>query len=223
MNPLKSSAATIAIVCARLRAEWPLMLVLCAASFILGCEQGNSLSAQGDFCGADVTPRLIWLMHPMFFVTALGIVGGFCNHDVGVVSELQLLEESAPLYGRQLARARAVVPCIIVACATLTYWCAASLEGSTPPPYFAVLVLSGATCTVLIALSASIRTGWPRLLYVALAFGNAFIALQIAGNFPCFSPLAVIGELAFCVLVGFVALRAYGETLARYDPVPTRS
>lgn len=199
------------------------MVVLFVASFIVGCEQGKSLTPHGDLCGADVVPRLIWLMQPMFFVTALGIVAAFCNHDVAVVSELQLLEESAPLYGRQLARARAVVPCMIVACATLTYWFGASWKGSTPPPYFGALVLSGGICTVLIALSASLRTGWPRLLYVTLAFGSAFIAVQLAGNFPCFSPLAVIGEIAFCVLVGFVALRAYGETLARYDPIPPKS
>lgn len=160
-------------------------------------------------------------MHSFFFVTALGVISAFCSHNVAVISKLELLEQSAPLYGRQLARARAVVPCISVACETLLYWWGAGSEGVVPPAYFGVLVGSIALCTVLIALSASLRTGWPRLLYVILTFSTAFIAAELAGNFPCFNPLAIVGEIAFCSLVGFIALRAYGETLARYDYVGT--
>jgi len=218
---LNSSAATLAIVSSRLQAQLPLLAVLATASFVLGLEHAHSLSAQGDFCKADSTGRLMWLMYPIFLITAIGIVGAFCNQDVGVVRGLQTLEQSAPLYGRQLARARAVVPCIIVACATLTYWCGASANGAVLPVYFAALVVSTVLSTVLIALSAGLRTGWPRLLYVLLAFGSAFIALQLGASFPCYSALAVICEIAFCSLVGFVALRAYGEALARYDPVGT--
>ncbi len=223
MEALSSSAATLAIISARFRAQWRLIVILSTVSFLLGCAEANSLATHGHLCGPATHDRLIWLMHSTFLLTALGIIAAFCNHNVAAISELEFLEQSAPLYGRQLARARALVPCIIVCCDTLTYL-AATTKGVVPPAYFGALVGSTAVCTVLIALSASLRTGWPRILYVALALCSAFIAAELAGNFPCFSPIAITCEIAFCSLVGFVALRAYGEALARYDPVsaPTR-
>ena len=68
-------------------------------------------------------------------------------------------------------------------------------------------------CT-LTALSATTRRGATRALYVLLAcavMGGAYALAVIADNF--------LAELAFCVIVAFFALRQYGETLARFDPI----
>jgi hypothetical protein len=83
-----------------------------------------------------------------------------------------------PLFGRQLARAHAIV-------------------------------------AVLVALSSVFRDGLRAALYVGIAIGAvATIALS-----------ALVPEhgleiaLTLAVVEGFFALRAFGETLARYDPV----
>jgi hypothetical protein len=66
----------------------------------------------------------------------------------------------------------------------------------------------------LTALSATLRSGSARWLYVAAAIAvsaAAFFLAAIAGS--------TIGELAFAAVVSFVALRQYGEALARHDPI----
>ena len=77
-----------------------------------------------------------------------------------------------------------------------------------------LLVPPAAIACALTALSATIRRGATRVLYVLLAFatsGGAYALAVVAHSFA--------GELAFCVVVAFLALRQYGETLARFDPI----
>lgn len=66
----------------------------------------------------------------------------------------------------------------------------------------------------LTALSATTRRGATRALYVLLAFatsGGAYALAVVAHNYAA--------ELGFCAIVAFLALRQYGETLARFDPI----
>ncbi len=205
----------------RLRVQWLLVVILCAVSWLLGLEQSTLVTAFPDFCRAEMSIKFIPLALPILFCTAIGMIAAFCNRNVAALSDLQLLEQSAPLYGRQLARATALVPCLIAALASIAYGLAAraSSGAGVLPGYFLLLFISVTICTTLITLSAGLRSGWQKLLYVWLAFGAAFIGIELAAGFPCYSPLGFICEVSFCGLVGFVALRAYGETLARYDPI----
>ena len=67
----------------------------------------------------------------------------------------------------------------------------------------------------MVAMCATLREGAPRAFYVALACATSAGAALIAG--VAASPA---GELAYCALTSFLALRQYGEALARFDPVP---
>jgi len=65
----------------------------------------------------------------------------------------------------------------------------------------------------LVALCAGVRTGAPRIVYLIMAC--AVPALAFALTFAS----AALLPLAMCALIGFIALRQYGEALARYDPI----
>jgi hypothetical protein len=74
-------------------------------------------------------------------------------------------------------------------------------------------VLAAVIASTLIALSATIRRGYARALYVLLAAAASGAAYALAVG-----ARSIPGELAFCAIVSFFALRQYGEALARYDP-----
>ena len=121
------------------------------------------------------------------------------------------LLQSAPLYGRELARATALVPCIIVLCACFSYWAVDSWYANPPIAY--VALSSTAVCAAtLTALCGTLRTGAARTLYVAAACAIALAAFAFASS-------AAVIAIAGCAGAGFVALRQYGEALARYDPI----
>lgn len=123
---------------------------------------------------------------------------------------------TVPLYGRQLARAHAVPPALLALSIPLGYAAGAALRGHPIDlERFACAVLV-ALVTTLVALSAAFRDGRARLLYAALALAVG-IGLALLGNIP-YGAFRVTFALA--VLVGYVAIRAFGETLARYDPLP---
>jgi hypothetical protein len=192
------SAATIAIVSARLRKEARLMLVMAAAcAFAAYLQRYDDAFAQFAGC--------------LVFGSLAGITVGILQRGGGRFRELELCEQSAPLYGRELARATALVPCIVVTAALTSYWIVAAVY-SHPSPLYAALSLPALYAVTLIALCAGVRTGAPRVLYVAIACAVAVVAFVLASNW------ALAGAIA-CVLAGFIALRQYGEALARYDPV----
>jgi hypothetical protein len=118
------------------------------------------------------------------------------------------------LYGRELARAKAVAPCAVAVLASLAYWGSQSLAGFPASPLSFALALAAVIATTLVALSATLRGGSARLLYLAFACATSSVAFVLA-----FYAHAAIAEVAFCVLVSAIALRQYGEALARYDPV----
>jgi hypothetical protein len=129
---------------------------------------------------------------------------------------------AAPLYGRELARAHAILPCVyalafvvgIVAglgLDSVVFWRAAPAVAA---PLVAALAL-GQPVAALISLSACLRRGWDRALYIGLAVA-AGAAIELVGVLG--GPVALAGDLLAAFVIGFAALRAFGETLARYDP-----
>ena len=132
----------------------------------------------------------------------------------GLYQHLDRCEQSAPLFGRELARAKALVPCVAAALAALAYASAQALRDAPAVPPTLLIAIAAVAAGTLTALSATIRRGAARVLYVALAAassGAAYALVAVARSIP--------GELAFCAVISFLALRQYGEALARYDPI----
>ena len=65
----------------------------------------------------------------------------------------------------------------------------------------------------MVSLCAGVRSGAPRLLYVAMACAVPAIAFALT------LAASIAIPLALCAAIGFIALRQYGEALARYDPL----
>ncbi len=125
---------------------------------------------------------------------------------------------SLPLYGRQLARSLAVAPALIALAAPLGFLCGLAARHRAAPPEWWVIVLAANAVAGLIALGAVFRDGALAWLYRALAVAAAAaIAAPYAGHVVH----ALALSLLLALLFGFAALRAFGETLARYDPLPT--
>jgi hypothetical protein len=147
----------------------------------------------------------------LVFATLIGIAMSLLQRGAGRLRQLELCEQSAPLYGRELARATALVPCIVVTAALSAYWIVASVY-TRPDAVAVALSACSAYAATLIAMSATVRTGLARVVYVALACGVPAIAFTL-------TRWSTALPLIFAIAVGFVALRQYGELLARYDPV----
>jgi hypothetical protein len=187
--------AFFAIVDARLRGEHRTLVYACGAAAVVGFVAPNGLAG------------------PVFFCSFLGIVIAL-TQSPGRYPHLDLCEQSAPLYGRELARAKALVPCIVATAATAAYCLAAEAAGQRGLAAAFAIAFAAVIPSTLTALSATIRTGTAQLLYVVMAGAVgaiAFALVVVAGSIP--------GELGFAALVSFFALRQYGEALARYDPV----
>jgi hypothetical protein len=218
---------------ARLRSERRAITVVCAASVVAGIIQPHVIPTNlRDPFAAEVATRAAWIAGPVFFGSFLGILMAIVQRGAGRLRELELCEQSAPLYGRQLARATAIVPCIVATAAAFAYWVAQFVTGLAAPPAFFILALAAVNASTLVALSATLRRGFSRYLYVTLAGFVAAISFLLAvyADTVPFRPsvgsphypdvLGIAFELIFCASIGFVALRQYGEALARYDPVP---
>lgn len=190
-------AATFAIVGTRLRKELRILAFTTSACALFAALQPRDAAAQ--FAGA------------LFFGTLIGIAVALLQRGDGRFRELELCEQSAPLYGRELARATAFVPCTIVTAALAAYWIAGALL--SPPAVAPVLItIAAANAATLIALSTTLRRGAARFLYIG--FACAASALVFAAR-----DTSAILSLAICLVAGFLALRQYGEALARYDPI----
>jgi hypothetical protein len=196
---MKRGAATIAIVTTRLGKERRVLLLSVAACALLAYLQ--------RYDNADVR-----LAGCLVFGALAGIAVALLQRGAGRFRELELCEQSAPLYGRELARATAVVPCIVVTIALAAYW---SISAAYARPDAATIATAAfaAYAGTLVALCAGVRTGAARVLYVAMACAVPAVAFALTLAGSAFVPMAV------CALAGFVALRQYGEALARYDPV----
>ncbi len=210
-----------AIVGSRLHGERRTTAFACATAAIVGFIQPHGVSPIADPLTADVATRSVWLAGPVFFCSAIGIALALAQGP-GRHAYLDIAERSAPLFGRELARAKALAPAIAATLAALVYWCAQFLSGFAAPPTFFILALASVLASTLVALNATLRSGAQRLLYVALAFAASAVAYMFAVYADAIftragDAIGVATELAFCAIAGFVALRQYGEALARSD------
>ena len=185
--------------------------------------QPHGIAAITDPLGADLATRSVWLAGPMFFCSTIGLavalLQGPGRHPV-----LDASEQSAPLFGRELARAKALVPAVVTTIAAIAYWLAQFLSGFAAPPAFFAMALACVLATSMVALNATLRENAARWLYVALACATAASAYTLAVYGDALfhqhgDAIGVGSELTFCAIVGFAALRQYGEALARYDPI----
>ena len=127
---------------------------------------------------------------------------------------------AAPLYGRQLARAHALVALAgafaLPLGATLGWAVRGGRRAELAPGGFAPALFFAAALAAIVALSATPRAGRARAGYAlfALAAGATTLAPYFIGVRD-----AGFASLALALIAGFFGLRAFGETLARYDPV----
>jgi hypothetical protein len=158
-----------------------------------------------------VQPR--GLAAPAFFCSLAGIVAAL-QQGPGRFPHVDLCEQSAPLFGRELARAKALVSCSIAVIAAAAYCATASLAGWREIPFVFAGTLAAAIPSTLTALCATLRAGAPRRLYLAMAAGTSAIVVVtiVWARQPWIAA-------AFAAVAAFLALRQYGEALARYDPV----
>lgn len=190
-----TARALFGVLQARLYAQRRVVLSTCAGALVAGLIAPASLAG------------------PVLFCSLLGIVLAL-SQSPGVHPHLDRCEQSAPLFGRELARGKALVPCIAAALTVLVYMTGQLLGGAPIPPLTLLIALGSTVAGTLVALSATMRRGVLRALYVLLAAATSLVAfalVEVGRSVP--------GALAFCAIVAFLALRQYGETLARYDPI----
>ncbi len=132
----------------------------------------------------------------------------------GRMRELELCEQSAPLYARELARAIVLVPCIGVTTALTAYWVVTAVSsGSSDLAALPIILSVACACAVsIVALCATVRAGLWQWLYILMA--GALAAIIVALEFPQ-PPAAFL----FCAIAGFIGLRQYGEALSRWAPI----
>jgi len=190
-----NARALRAVVSARLRADVRALVFVCVAAAVVGALRPTGLGG------------------PIAFGTVVAI-GAALMQIPGRVRYLDVCERGAPLFGRELARAKAAAPCTTALLAVAAYCFAAEAAGMRGAAVVFVATAAAVVPAALTALSATLRSGSARWLYVAAAIAvsaAAFFLAAIAGS--------TIGELAFAAVVSFVALRQYGEALARHDPI----
>jgi hypothetical protein len=198
----------------------------------LGCQLGPWIAGlAGAVFGAVVLPGLGVASGPlqeaalsaMVLVAVGGCVAlGFRRSQTVELTSLRYF--AAPLYGRELARAHALVPCLRALAFPLGLAAGLSVAALLQRPVqsdwaslLAALAL-GQPVAAAIALSGCLRQGRPRALYAVLAVvaGTSIEWIGIFGG-----PLGLPGAALAAAAIGFAGLRAFGETLARYDPVWT--
>ncbi len=152
-------------------------------------------------------------------VTAIGsaLAIAFASSPSAALAVRSLFLFSAPLYGRELARALALAPCAVAALFPLAAWAGFSLLRQSHISVWLTPLLAVVLAT-LIALSATLRDRWRAALYRTLALSAAatlaITSLALHGSHRATATLALL-----TIIAGFFALRAFGETLARYDPL----
>jgi hypothetical protein len=203
----------LAVIGARIRADRRLILHTSIAAIVAGFIQPHGIEAITDPYIKSVAIRSVWIAGPIFFCGLLGIVAAWMQGP-GRYRDLDVCEMSAPLFGRQLARAKALMPCLIGVTVAFVYWGAQWIRGFAAPPSYFALALATVLASTLIALSATLRTGARSWMYIAFAAATAVICYVLAVYFD-----SILAGVLFCVATGFIALRQYGEALSRYDPV----
>lgn len=194
---MRRPSATTAIATARLgRLQLPIFFTVSVAASLAGLQFHAGVSEQ--LAGATL------------FGCAAGIFLALLQRG-SHVRDLELCEQSAPLYGREIARAIALVPGIGVSCTIAAYWAVAIFSPGTH--WLAIIgSLTSANAVSAVALCATLRSGWSRWLYLAITGGiAALLTVILVTQLPT--------ALLLSGIAGFAALRQYGEALARWDPI----
>ncbi|MFN2448233.1 MAG: hypothetical protein ABR508_00360 [Candidatus Baltobacteraceae bacterium] len=189
---MKRSAATFAIVSARLRRDGMLLVAAAAVCALLAYLQRHD-DRYADLAGALV------------FATIAACASAMLLH-ARRHRELTLSEEAAPLYGRELARARAILPCVTGALAACAYWAVALFYQPQGAAFIALTAMS-ATASAMAVLCASVAPGRQRPLFFALGIAAGAISFAL-----CTVPAA---GFAAGAAIAYVTLRHYGEAIAR--------
>jgi hypothetical protein len=124
----------------------------------------------------------------------------------------------APFYGRQLARALAVAPCLVALAAPFGFCAGAFARGAAPDGAVLIVSAAASVVTTLLALAACFRFGRSWSLYLGLAFG-AGLAVILTLVFVRSPAAASLFALATAGVIGYFGLVSLSETLARYDPL----
>ncbi|HEV2260949.1 MAG TPA: hypothetical protein VGR69_01505 [Candidatus Rubrimentiphilum sp.] len=194
---MKRESATFAIVVTRLRRLSVLIGFIALVAFLFAALQFR----------AGVAMQLIGAT---LFGSASGILVAILQRG-SQMRDLELCEQSAPLYAREIARAIALIPCIAASCAVGAYWI---IAGFSPGAHALAVAGSLASVNAItpVALCATLRLGWRRWLYIA-------IAASLSGLLTAIQLREVPAALLLSGITGFIGLRQYGEALARWDPI----
>lgn len=187
--------ALLAVLRARLYAQRQMLFSSCAAAFVAGIGQPHGVAA------------------PLFLCSVLGVAMALAQSP-GINPHLDRCEQDAPLFGRELARAKALVPCVAALLAVLGFAGGQALRDVAAVPFTTPAALAAVLAATLTALSATIRRGATRAFYVVLAVATTCVAYALVVGAH-----SLLAELTFCGIASFVAVRQYGEALARYDPI----
>ena len=119
-----------AVLRARLYAQRRVVFYSCAAAFVAGLAQPAGFAA------------------PLFLCSLLGIAMALMQSP-GLHSYLDRCEQNAPLFGRQLARARALVPCVAATLAALGYAAGLLLRGAEGVPLTLLVTVAAAIAAIM--------------------------------------------------------------------------
>jgi hypothetical protein len=193
------------------------------ATYAIAAAELRQHDLAADIVVAGALLAVLTLRQPLALGAAIAVllIAGTFGYRGTAMTSLRYL--CAPLYGRELARAYAFALAIRIAATSLLAAAIAVILAASPrtgihqvPWHLLVASALGVLTTALVAMPAGVRRGRERRLYTALAIGSglAVDAIGAAGT-----PLALATAALASVLIGFVALRGLGETLARFDPV----
>lgn len=188
---MKRSAATLAVALTRLHRDAALAYAAALTCALLAYLQRND-------------DRFVHLAGALVFCSIAGAGSALMLH-ARRHRELALCEEAAPLYGRELARARALVPAVVAGCGALAYWIVSALYRPFDAAFFA-LTIAASFAAAAAALCAGIERGAKRAIFLAMAAAAAFLCFTLCG-IPA-AGIAVAGAAAYA------ALRHYGEVIA---------
>jgi hypothetical protein len=156
--------------------------------------------------------------HPLFPLAIASVLAAASAAERSHAESLRRLTFFAmPLYGRQLARAHAIAPSLLALAIPAGYAAGSIARTHEFPAALLATMFGAALVSTLVALSSIFRDGLRASLYVVLA---AIVGVAVTLPFVLQADYGLALSAALAAIAAFFALRAFGETLARYDPLP---
>ena len=209
------SAATFAIAASRARILWPVAMLLVIASGL------------GGACIDLLQPMTTRIAANALLTSLAAILIAYANGVATRADPLAAVEEAAPLFGRQRARANAILPAAVVVICAAAQYLGAMWRANGDFTFISFAIDAAAALTALpIALSVPLRSRWNGVLYATFAMAAALLCAAFGsavGNSAKSGLAAIAASIAVTAMIGFLTLRQYGETLARYDPLPIKA